>query len=1422
MTIDIRAGNTSTPDGTWTNWQTGIASGGSLSALNGNRYIQYRANLSRTDTSVNPSLDDITVNFQYYSTSTDLTSSPYNSGDSANVLSSLSWTESLPANTDIKFHLRTAPDSSNSPGTWTSWLGPDGTSDTYFTNPAGGESMPSAFTSGSNDQWVQYKAFMTSNGSSTPTLSDVTLTYVVNAAPEIQTVTASQGSNGNVTITYETRDSDTNSGTVNPGYITPSFEYYNGSSWQDITNGLSSLATTTKAVNQSTFTQYSVTWNASTTVQDLYTTGARIRVTVNDGEGANNTANAQSSTFTLDTGSPSSTSILVKATTTPATLTLAATDNSSLQMKVSLNSDLSGADWESFSVSKTITLATDPDTVYVRFKDAYGNESSTISASSQNTPSNLMIQDTSNMNVDPDELRLFLAWEVVAEPAGGFGSYHVYRSTTGSSWTLLSAIGTRATNYYGDSTVSADTTYYYKVATIDSLGNASHMSATSTGMANGTQDGNEGGGGSSSTAPTISSVSSSNTTTQSSVVTWTTDTLSNSTVGYCASPCSDYTTSQVAVSSYVTNHSVAIGNLSPNTTYNYKVFSTDANSNTASSSGYTLTTNNGPSISNVAVTNVSNVSADIVWNTNINASGYAVYSTTLPPSGGEAGWASLSTTRTATLTSLSGGTKYYFYVKSQDADENWAYDYNVANGTTTYYTFTTPLDVTAPTISTVSSTTQRTTAIITWATNESSNSQVIYGTTTAYGATTTLDSTLTRTHSVSLSSLTPGTTYHYKVISSDASGNQATSSDYTLLTETLSITNIAATTPTNTTATITWNTSDNATSQAEYSTSADLSDSTSYPTSPSNSTQSHSISLSSLSEGTTYYYRVKSASQDATTTSQNYQFTTGDSVAPTVSSLTASSIDDNSAVITWTTDEPSTSRVQYGTATGSYTSSTTLDSTLTRNHSVTLTGLSYQTTYYYRVLSSDGNSNATTSSESSLTTLEEQIGKSQQTVTTVVSGGGGGSGSTGVPLEEHNNLKRELNVVKGERDDWKKKYDNLQGKILGLDTSEAISSSEVISLVIDKFKEVSEVFSETAAISVRNDEEIQKLKQDIIPAATSLRQLIKLIPPPKLKTEPKVEIKPTEAIVSWQTDEPATSVVYFSESQDYDINMPDTYTNTAGDTKNFVLDHNITLKGLVPLTEYHYRLMSESQAGAKAFSSDFNFTTKSETPVISSARAEKSSDTSITVTWRTNIPTNSAVIYTPIIAGKPDIKRSKSEGKPDFTREHSITIQRLEPSTIYNLEISSGDHFGNIATKKLEPMSIAKDQTPPKIEQVRYEASILTGSSNKVQAIIYWNTDEPATTQVVFEKGQALAGKEDQFSEKSVPNQELTIKHISVITSWEPGQIYRFRALSIDSFGNESQSKTFTVVAPKQKATVVDLIIDNFSETFDWTKKIGF
>jgi hypothetical protein len=84
-----------------------------------------------------------------------------------------------------------------------------------------------------------------------------------------------------------------------------------------------------------------------------------------------------------------------------------------------------------------------------------------------------------------------------------------------------------------------------------------------------------------------------------------------------------------------------------------------------------------------------------------------------------------------------------------------------------------------------------------------------------------------------------------------------------------------------------------------------------------------------------------------------------DTTAPTISALDAEPGADGSATISWTTDEPSTSKVEYGTSPDALTPSAN-DPALTTSHSVNLTGLEPQTTYYYRVSSTDEANNTAT------------------------------------------------------------------------------------------------------------------------------------------------------------------------------------------------------------------------------------------------------------------------------------------------------------------------------------------------------------------------------------------------------------------------------------------------------------------------------
>ncbi len=75
---------------------------------------------------------------------------------------------------------------------------------------------------------------------------------------------------------------------------------------------------------------------------------------------------------------------------------------------------------------------------------------------------------------------------------------------------------------------------------------------------------------------------------------------------------------------------------------------------------------------------------------------------------------------------------------------------------------------------------EATAATVTWTTNVPTDGQVQYGADTNYGTWSVYDGTSATSHSIALSGLTPGSTYHYRVRSQDSAGNAVYSADATL------------------------------------------------------------------------------------------------------------------------------------------------------------------------------------------------------------------------------------------------------------------------------------------------------------------------------------------------------------------------------------------------------------------------------------------------------------------------------------------------------------------------------------------------------------------------------------------------------------------------------------------------------------------
>jgi hypothetical protein len=93
-----------------------------------------------------------------------------------------------------------------------------------------------------------------------------------------------------------------------------------------------------------------------------------------------------------------------------------------------------------------------------------------------------------------------------------------------------------------------------------------------------------------------------------------------------------------------------------------------------------------------------------------------------------------------------------------------------------------------------------------------------------------------------------------------------------------------------------------------------------------------------------------------------------DTTAPVISGVTAQALAPSGEAVKWTTNEPSTSLVEYWVAGSSTVLSTGMDATLVTSHRAVLSSLSQRTKYSYRVRSTDGQGNASVSGTSSFTT----------------------------------------------------------------------------------------------------------------------------------------------------------------------------------------------------------------------------------------------------------------------------------------------------------------------------------------------------------------------------------------------------------------------------------------------------------------------
>jgi hypothetical protein len=371
------------------------------------------------------------------------------------------------------------------------------------------------------------------------------------------------------------------------------------------------------------------------------------------------------------------------------------------------------------------------------------------------------------------------------------------------------------------------------------------------------------------------------------------------------------------------------------------------------------------------VVHLSDTSVSISWTTNEASTSLVKYG--LASLAQTASVPGLTTNHTVTLLNLNPVSIYSYQVGSVDEAGNGP----TYSGVGTFTTQAPPGDITPPVITSGPTVVfvDQTSAIVQWTTDEPANSVLEFGVSEALGTiVASAPGVFTQTHSLTLTGLSPSTTYYARVTTSDPDDNSTTGSVFRLTTLDVPDTSAPVITSgpaiesvTDTAVVVVWQTDEPATSGVSFNDGVTfdvISDST--------LTRSHRMTLSGLMAATLYNITVASidAVGNGPTLGGPMVETTAptpDTVPPVISNVQVLEISTHSAVVSWTTNELSTTTVHYGTISGALDNSRT-DLTPALEHSMTLTGLRDAMRYYFIVSSTDASGNWSDNPEASFET----------------------------------------------------------------------------------------------------------------------------------------------------------------------------------------------------------------------------------------------------------------------------------------------------------------------------------------------------------------------------------------------------------------------------------------------------------------------
>jgi len=317
----------------------------------------------------------------------------------------------------------------------------------------------------------------------------------------------------------------------------------------------------------------------------------------------------------------------------------------------------------------------------------------------------------------------------------------------------------------------------------------------------------------------------------------------------------------------------------------------------------------------------------------------------------------------------------------------------------------------------------------------------------------------------------------------------------------------------------------------------------------------------------------------------------------------------------------------------------------------------------------------------------------------------------------------------------------------------------------------------------------------------SVDKTLQTEPAPRVERVSINDVRLYTAVLTWYTSEPAESNLHYGRGTGYGSEIK----NVSGGATTV---HSVRLEGLEHSSTYHFAVRIKDIDGNEILSDDYSFETQ-KFPVISLVRMESVKDSASAttrVTWQTNVPTNSVVEYTPIGGNTQEVVKTK------LAMSHDVTVTGLIDNTYYRLVAKSTDQYGNTAISDPQNYRTDFDTRSPVLSNLSYEISSSGyGVDAKTQIVIYWESDEPGTSQIEY--GIGISG---DYTSKSMEDASLGTSHVVVVSDLKPSTSYHFRAVSRDGSRNEGFTDDTAILTEQSRSSIIDVVFQTLQNALGW------